>query len=273
MNNLTLTPALTELSIIPGAHASLKYTLTNSGPQTIVSFDMAPFVAYDPTGNIELQKPISIFDPNAISSWIKFAKTINLNAGETRDISLTITPPLEIATADYYLTLTATTEPNINIDGSGLITKTRIGSNLLLRIYGTDIKREAKIINFATPVIADSFFPVHFQLTVGNAGNTYIKPVGSIISQGIFGSQEFKLVPVNILAGAQRFVPFQGQTRFILGPYTSHVAFKVDESDNVYSAESHSFVFPFILVAMILIIWKLSSYLRHKTHPKNPSTR
>lgn len=261
--SLSIWPPLLEVMIQPGQTVTQAYKLTNNSNHNLqIIPQIFPFEPLGTTGQVKI-KFLSP-PPNFISfdSGEKFGQPFYLSVGQTKEMVLKISPPLDISEKDCYYTLLFSsaeevldgkdnqdkgqTDSIIQIGTNILITTSKLGKPVLL----------GKITDFSSPMIIDSFSPVPLTIVLENWGTTLWKPFGRIVVTGIFKQrQDIKLLEQNILASSSRKLdisPFQ--PKIPLGPYKALLEFTLNEDGPKLFTEITFWYLPYKALAVILIL-------------------
>lgn len=272
--SLSIWPPLLEIMIQPGRTLAQVYKITNSGDEQILVAKVFPFEPSDSAGNINLLNIPALLNPLAFSfegSDIKLGKPFLLKSGESRDLVLKISVPKRTPEKDFYASLVFETSPEGKIGQSLTQTAAKIAGNILITISieGRPEKR-ARILEFSTPKIVDSFDPVYFTLEVENISSAFFKTFGEIKIEGILSQAgKIKILPENILAESSRNLNLSPwKEKFIIGPFRAKAVFTLDPPEDgqvseteKLSAETNFLALPYkAILALIVTLLILATF-------------
>ncbi len=262
--NLSITPPLFEVMIAPGKEIKQVFTITNDGGDVILIPKILYFIPDSTDGTVELTDEVA-------PDWVKFNQdAFSLKNGNRTDFTVTINPPEGTEETDHFLTLIIeTTVPTDVLGQASTFYKTIIGSNILVTVSKDgNPKKSAEIIEFTAPKLIDSFLnPIPYTLVLRNNGNSFWKPNGKIIS----GDETLKLANLNILSGSNRNLlclkdenldECKATHNIFLGKITHKLEFQMDDDTKIYKAETVTYVFPFMLVAILIFLLTTFRYRR-----------
>ena len=282
---LSLTPSLVEAIIAPGKSVSQVYKLTNlsEGPITLVA-RVIPFVPGDEPGR-------PILKPNQRPEWLKYFSLKNsrerlnepfaLEAGESRQLILSLDTPYQMPPADLYATLLVSTSlpENGSQRQNNTVIGAAVGSNLLITVSTSSHPPAlVKIENFA-PLAPDYFFrysdyyfvdnifPIRFTASARNVGKYFTKTSGRLtVKQKGEPVWVQNLVPLNLLAYSNRRLEGSPSAELVFKPrLTSFGSFQASldiRSENSTSrTEINLVLVPVRLLAGLIICLILLSSL------------
>ena len=253
--SLSISPPILEVMIMPGKEVTQTFTITNAGTDGYAVFSLVKFLPQGEYGQISTGEADN-------SGWFSLPEKTFIRSGETKNITVKISPPPTAPEKDYYFTLFYELE-NENLpkfqDTSGNSAKAKVGANILLSVSKDGLPaKKAGQISLEAPKIIDSLQGLTYKLRVGNGGQFLFKPIGSIEIAPFFGKKEIlNLAPVNIVSSSARIVPcLSGEAlieckidkKVLLGIYKAKVSFTADENGREYSAEAATIAFPFSII-------------------------
>lgn len=203
-----------------------------------------------------LKSSVQVFDQgHAVEKLTlspKQKKNLNLHVGITPDQK----------PSDYYFSVIFISEDSSTIGSTQSLAIGGIATNVILSI-GPKGETKGRISDFSSP-----FFllkgPVPFKLKVANESSHYITTDGVITIKDIFGKTVGKidLLPVNVLANSERFVPAGKDTtpnpevlwdeKFLLGIYTAKATVGLSEEGPILSKTTTFLAFPLELLAGVV---------------------
>ncbi len=194
---LTSSPVRLELSGDPGSTVHTEFELYNEArkPQAF-TIDFADFESQGEDG-----QPKFVKKTDGLSSWIQNeTPEAVLGALERKDIGFDIHIPKDADPGGYFAgvfsigsnpqTPESGEQPNISVQAE-------VGTLILLRVNG-DFQEGADILEFNTKNKKHWFksLPIDFYYRFQNQGDSWVKPLGDIVIENIFG-QTSQIVPAN----------------------------------------------------------------------------
>jgi hypothetical protein len=280
--SLGIYPPIFQAVIKPEEYITQVFTIYNYSNNDIAL--KSSFVSFVPDGEngktqlLETKTKLSPINFSYLNSDLNPEEIFIVKANSSQQVVLKIKPSPSAPEKDYYATLVFETQPVKSfLPLSNSITKTKIGSNLLLSVSKTTPKRKAEIKEFSlkNSFIIDSFDSLNFVVRVENTGNFFIKPVGKIKTSGWFGQKkEENLLPENILSGSIRKINcFQEKDNeiivkncsldsgFLFGAYTSELEFIIEENSYLYQKKLKFFAFPWKLILAISVLTLITKFI------------
>jgi len=253
--SLSISPPILEVMIMPGKEVTQTFTITNAGTDGYAVFSLVKFLPQGEYGQISTGEADN-------SGWFSLPEKTFIRSGETKNITVKISPPPTAPEKDYYFTFFYELDDEgltIGGDSSGNTAKAKVGANILLSVSKDGLPaKKAGQISLEAPKIIDSLQGLTYKLRVGNGGQFLFKPIGSIEIAPFFGKKEIlNLAPVNIVSSSARIVPcLSGEAlieckidkKVLLGIYKAKVSFTADENGREYSAEAATIAFPFSII-------------------------
>ncbi len=271
--SLSITPPLLQLVIKPGKSIMVAYNIENFGDPVILTSKLVNFEPKDDLGNIKLKDdlngPIRFSLDNAD---LQLGRPFFLKTGASQQLLLRIRVPDGSPEGDYYYTLLAESTPPNGLEGVGSArAKASIGSNILITVTNSGIiEVKPKVVLFKTlGNVYDSFDKIPMVFVIGNQGKNMIQPEGQITLKGDLGEElNYDIVPKNILAQSERMIEatpsadtaFSGKpvslvlSGFFIGLYHLSTSVTFGENSPTVFASTSFFVFPFKLLAGIVIV-------------------
>lgn len=262
--SLSIYPPLLEVMAQPGRTVTQVYKLTNNSDQELqITPRIFPFKPQGENGEIKIkflqtQEPTQKDLVFSFESGEKFNQAFRVAVGQTKELTLRIRVPRTLPENDFYYTLLFSTALSDDQHGQSTTSSvTQIGSNILITVskFGKPTLL-ARILEFSTPKIIDSFSPVTFNIRLENWGKTLWKPFGKIKITGILKQKgEITLLEQNVMANSSRRLlidPFK--PHFPLGPFKAFLEFTLNETGPKLSSEIVFWYLPYKLFAAILSI-------------------
>lgn len=265
--SLSVSPPLFEAVVMPSKEVKQIYTVTNNGGDTIITPKILYFETENDFGNVVLTE-------DEAPEWVRYDKEpFSLKYQENKQFTVLISPPEDAEEIDHFLTLVfESTAPTDILGQNAVFYKSQIGTNILLSISKDgNPKKSAKIIEFTAPFIIDSIYPISYNLTLSNNGNSFWKPNGKII---INNQKNLNLAPQNVLSGNSRKLncindeilsecTFKGS--LLAGKYQADLEFTIDEDPKIYKQSATTYVFPFTYLGigiLLLTTYKIRGILK-----------
>ncbi|MFA6421884.1 MAG: hypothetical protein WCV92_00540 [Candidatus Buchananbacteria bacterium] len=261
-NALTLYPSRLETSLAPGQAKTYEISLFNETKEDLyLNAILSPFDSKSEDG-----KPILGSSKEAtFLNWIKLPiSSILLRPGETRKVPLNISVPLGVKSGGHYFASIweIGSGPNKPVSQVGIIS--RVGTLVLLRVNGKDIKESLEIKDFikSKKNIFYIFGPIGFYVRLANNGNVHLKPQGTLLIKDFSGkvvdNKKFNSEALNILPGTTRKMEsvWQPQNIFLVGKFSARLDLKYGEAQNEISTKEVSFwILPwwFILILVLVV--------------------
>lgn len=196
---LTLSPLRTELNIIPGTLSNGVLTTTNSTDKPIVVQ-----LSAEEFSVVNQQYDYSFSSGSDISKWVTFASNnLNLAAGESKQVSFSVSVPLSAEPGGRYLSLFASTD--IKISDSGINSRQRVASLLYITVDGS-VTRDGNLISLTSPwaISGESMW----SMTLQNTGTTHFRSRYSAVIKNVLFDGEVTSVSGDtlILPGTVRVI-------------------------------------------------------------------
>lgn len=183
---VTVSPVLNEVEAEAGTTVERDILLSNEKRESKTLFlDFLSFEAKDESG-----KPLLFRARTGLPTWMSSEyDSVTLGAGEKRNIKVQIAVPKDAEPGGYFAAVMFRDEPIRQIgDESAVALSSQVGSLMLLRVKG-DLEAGGDILEFKT-VNSRKFFkslPVDFYYRFQNSGNSWVKPLGDIVIENMWG--------------------------------------------------------------------------------------
>jgi len=275
--SLSLWPPLLEAQLQPNQTITQIYRLKNQGDDTLITANLFPFESADNLGHVQLtlqgyqSAALSFFQLDGQSLPLTFP----LQAGEIKELTLTLTIPSTANLTDHYLTLLFQADTQSLISGSGSRTLGSIGSNILLTISSPTGKLNqpsAKIEDF-------SFDSSNFNLLITNTSPNFLKAIGHINIKNSFNqTTTLPLRSDNILArSSRRLIPEKSwNPLFPFGHYTATATITPQNTTHAISQTISFWIIPYkaiLTLTLVFLIYRfrntLTKYIK-KYQPRLP---
>jgi len=288
---LSITPPINEIMIVPGKTVTQTFTITNGGEDGMASIYIIPFKAQGESGAVSLDEKNAITSSSPFASWFSiispvssFGEKFYMAGGARQDVLIKISPPVNASEKDYYFTLLYELGNNVpgGITPLGPTNQARIGSNLLISISKDgDTDKIFEILEFSAPKIIDSLGKLNFNVRIANLGSYLFKSNGKITIKPWFGKTEtLTLAPVNIISDSVRNVPClkdeetilcESGYKVLVGIYKSTLEISSDEAISPQTETTTTIAFPFSIIFVFTFIFAILRIIKNtKNKAKNP---
>ena len=227
-----------------------------SSQEKTISVSVSDFVVND---NIGTPTIISVTESDnrwAASNWIQISpSSFRLKGGETKALSLIVTPPANALPGGHYAMVIHSPSDQVSITSStGAAVQTKVGTLVYITIPG-DITQNAVIKNFSAPKFLE-FGPVDFSTTIQNLSDIHIKPAGKITVTNMIGMKsyvQFNKDGVNIFPGKTRTFENQLNKKWLFGRYKAELDSAYGTAGGVASAAIIFWVIPWRFIILITV--------------------
>lgn len=276
VQTLSVSPAIVDNSLDPGASFTIDIALTN---QTA-----SPIAVRAATRELVTDMPIaeerkSAFDA---SSWFAIENPdFLLLAQERRQVPVKVSVPKNAEPGGHYAT--------INFDSfvpqqqtSGVTTvNARVGVVVLLTVSG-DVRERVSIVGpIATKNWQPDALPTTFDLRLRNDGNVHVLPRGEIVIRDVFG-RVVKRVPMQtgtLLPGTENNYSATWEHGLVAGVYNAEAEITAGTQQTKLGPATKRFVvaplvliIPIGVVVLLLTIVVLVATYRRKRRKKRETT-
>ena len=195
---LTITPALTDLSVDMGERTEFTVTLLNDEQETTTILLESADARFTLEG-IPLFLDIGNIPPDSLTWWLSYEPgPYKLEPGEEKEIPITISIPERATPGGHYGAIlvsrgaTAEEEKPVTIK-----LQSKVASLLFANVAG-EVDRSFSIADFSSKEKIYRSFPVSFEVQLSNDGNTHLQPHGTIdISGGLWPAKTKERLLVN----------------------------------------------------------------------------
>ncbi len=288
--NISVTPPITEVLIVPGKEIVQSYKITNDSDSKLISVNIVPFLPdIKNPEEIILNEKEGLVESDVYKNWfsienpeVNFGEKFNLPSNSEQEIKVKISVPKNATLKDYYFTILFSIEKlNTIISENSLQTVAQIGSNILITASEKENPyKAAKTILFSSPFIVDSLQNIKLKVIIENTGKTFTKPTGKITIENLLtkNTETLSLSPLNILSSYSReiycldkeeIIPCKSSPKILLGLYKSTLNYNLDEEGKNYQEITYTFAFPFSLIISILIILIIYKTIVSRTKNKD----
>jgi hypothetical protein len=281
--SLGVYPPIIQIDATPPTSIKTPLTIQNLSTDPVdVAIVLKPFgpangnngtVSYLPEGSGFGGTDNKITDRIQILDEDRVVTSLTLAPQQQKTLTIHVGLPPQEPPSDYYFSIVFISKNDIPNTGSASIATGGIASNVLLSI-GPKQKASGYIANFSAPVFVDHG-PLSFSLLLHNDSPFFITPKGTAIIKNMFGQivGKLKLLPVNILARSDRYLPDDAsgsQTELLwpekalFGPYSITITTALTDDGPMFTQTRYFFAIPvqFIVGLIIAILIVVSIVLR-----------
>jgi hypothetical protein len=271
---LSFGPPSTDLDMDPGQ--------TFRGTLQAFNEDAAAITVYPLVMNfeadIEEQGTPQMYPANedrlgqGLATWVTLDRSaITLAPGDRKELSYSITVPKGAQPGGHYGAIILSTKPPGQREGSVGIDQ-QIASLLLVRVSG-EVQEKGSIaeFGFVDAKVSYDHLPVDFFMRFENAGNTHLRPVGTLLIQDVFG-REVATIRVNdalrsvLPLSIRRFEFGWSRTQedasewseltkewknFAIGKYTATLILNYGTTDQIVTDQRVFYVWPWRLMSLV----------------------
>ena len=273
-------PAIIITDVDPGQLYETTVNLThNFEDESAVTFipDARPFIQSGETGSPEYLFEENLPDIVNAAAWVEFGEEeYALNAGDTKESSITIQIPDDVDPGGYYVALIYGDNPEAT--GEAVSVSKNIVSLVFLTVRG-DAEQDGSILDFTTDRTIYEFMPVNFSIRYENKGSVHQLPGGNVfIHRGdisnpigtiVFNEEQGMTLPGSVRAYSESFTDGflyyedgrlkMDQSKFpriFFGEYTATLKFKHTVNGERITAEKEvSFwIIPWKLILLLILL-------------------
>lgn len=254
--SLTLTPPSVDIEGKPGdiLQKTIKITNNSTDQELNLKAFVADFIVQDDSGT-----PIKVTGTASgrylASPWFTIENsTITIMPKETVQLVVIIAIPKDALPGGHYSGVFFEPVPGRGLKDTVAYTTTQVGSLFGITVAG-DIKYDALIKDFSTPINVSEFGPIEFSAVVENQSDTHIRPVAQIVIKDMFGRKltELPLDQVNVFPFTSRTMSGTWDTVWGIGRYTAEL--NVIYGPGLVASRSLFFwIMPYTLIATVLVV-------------------
>ncbi len=200
-SGLSISPTRTELRIERGKSDQVKINLRNVTKGSIVAKpSVSDFEADNETGEPKLLADQNTHNSASIYNFVGGLTDVPLSAGESKDLTYTVTIPSDAPAGAYYGALTFRAVPANQAgddNGGGEVALTANVASLVLVEVPGDITEQIQVTSIkalGSNGKASSFFttsPSKSAIAIKNLGNSFAKPFGTVTVTNMSGKQVY----------------------------------------------------------------------------------
>lgn len=266
---ITLSPASTDITVDPGATASNKVTINNSGNDIFnVALSTAPYYVsgenYDPHFT---QLPGTV----DASAWVHLSSTSEkVEANKTLIVPYTVDVPKGTTPGGYYAVLFA--ETSSDNEKTGVVSHNRVGDILYITVNG-DIKSGGSVTG--SPLPAVSFVgSVPIATRISNLGGTHFVTKATYTVTDFSGKQVFSAITERyVLPQTEREISSTWNPQTVFGIFTIHRSATIAGSLKTLPDEKIVIINPWVFVALAFIIGLLIAIPFNRARRRNSNEK
>lgn len=263
----TAIPPRLEITAEPGQVVTKEIKVRNeSKTQRTINTTIKDFIVTDDQGT-----PIQVdSDDNrwAASSWLQVSPSkLQLKAGETKSLQLTVITPDDALPGGHYAVVLHTPQNEITLSETGSAIETNVGTLVYITIPG-DIKESARVKDFSAPFFSE-YGPIDFKAVVTNLSDIHIAPIGSVSITNLLGSKtaDLAIPETNIFPYTSRNLNTTLNKKWLFGRYKAQLLAGYGTTGNALTATLYFWVVPWRLIitlVAIIVILLILIYLAKK---------
>lgn len=269
---ITLSPAVSRPTLVPGEKATGKLTVINDGT---VGYT---FLMYS--------RPFSVsgegYDPNYTTinerteayQWVQFSQTkVRLEPGQRTDIGYSVQTPKNARSGGHYAVLFAETQPPDD-QPANVARKKRVGTLLYMRVDGV-IEEKGQVESWDAALFQTKK-PVTSTLRLKNSGNIHYEANINASYTNMFGKKQFEYnQQLLVLPGTTRKIAVEWKDAPYLGIFKASGSVRFLGKTEVLPAH-YIILIPkpaLVVAAAALILLAIVMILKNrKSHKKKNST-
>jgi len=261
IDGLSAIPPRLEITVsADGTNTQTIKVRNESSKEKSVAVSISDFIVNDNLGTPTIINASEEDNRWAASNWIQVSPSnFKLKGGETKSLSLIVTPPANALPGGHYAMVIHSPDDQVSLlDSTGASIQTKVGTLVYITIPG-DITQNAIIKNFSAPKF-EEFGPIDFSTTIQNLSDIHIKPAGNITVTNMIGMKsyvQFNKDGNNIFPGKTRDFENQLNKKWLFGRYKAELNAAYGTAGGVATAVVFFWVIPWrflILVASAIIV-------------------
>lgn len=266
-DNITLavSPQILDLTANPGDSLTNVFRLTNASDVSVdIKTTPKNFTPRGEEGAVDLTEDKTSY---SLADWLTVnPETVTIEAGQTEDFSVSITVPDNAEPGSHFGSVVFQTIPPEQ-EGSTALVSQEIAPVILVRIAG-DTTESVEIEEFTSEFgFYSNETAINLFSRLKNTGNVHFKPTGQIVIKDTFGS-EVASIPLdnrNVLPDSIRQITSEWLTGgFKMGRYTATLTVVFGDTDEIRTAETSFYIFPYQTVVPIILGISLIVFIAYK---------
>lgn len=266
-DNITLavSPQILDLTANPGDSLNNVFRLTNASDVSVeIKTTPKNFTPRGEEGAVDLTEDKTSY---SLAEWLTVnPETVTIDAGQTEDFSVSIDVPENAEPGSHFGSVVFQTIPPEQ-EGSTALVSQEIAPVILVRIAG-DTTESVEIEEFKSEFgFYSNERAISLISRLKNTGNVHFKPTGQIVIKDMFGS-EVASIPLdnrNVLPDSIRQITSEWLTDgFKMGRYTATLTVVFGDNDEIRTAETSFYIFPYQTVVPIILGIALLVFIAYK---------
>ena len=258
---LAVSPPTFELSANPGDTLKNSIRVDNLTDEPLeLTAIKRNFTAMGEEGGIDLSEQEGNY---SLANWIEVTpSTFTLPARESKVFDYTIKVPAMAEPGSRFGSIMFKTAAKPLNDQNGVAVAQEIGALVFVKVAG-EVKEKASIVDFAPQFNINENGPVGFDIRIKNDGNVQFKPTGTITISNFFG-QKVATIPINaenVLPEATRKMGASWDNFWLFGKYEATVSIVYGNDNQILTATTTFWGFPFKLVLGIILACALLGFI------------
>ena len=269
--DITMTPASTDLTIAPGETVEASFEVINGGNEGFgVNLSVAPYsvenISYDPNFT---QLP----GTTSVTDWINITEaSAELAAHTSKKINYSVSAPTSAAPGGYYAVLFAETNP-LTDDASGIVPHNRVGNVLYITVSGPVSLSGSAETGSLPRFLFQSTLPMN--LTVTNNGGVHFVTTVEFSVKSLTGNELYHNTAERyVLPQTQRLIETTWTPSAPLGFYTMSRTATIGDELQTLPDQWVIIIQPWLLGVLFLLLAAIGVFLssrvfiRHHSHRK-----
>jgi uncharacterized membrane protein len=259
---LAISPQVLEIQVNPGDSVKNQFRLTN-GSDIPLTIQVTPknFTPSGEEGAIDITTDDTTY---SLAKWVSVEPSrVVIEPKTTKDFMVTIDVPSNAEPGARFGTIVFATVPQQQ-EGSGAAVSQEIAPVVLVKVAG-DVVESANIEQFYSVENIWSNQPnITLEARVKNNGNVFIKPRGNVVIKNMFGDtvQTLPISERNVLPDSIRKLDAVWQNyNLSIGKYTATVTMVYGQDDQVLTAETTFYYFPYQIILPIIAVLAILGWL------------
>ncbi len=270
-------PPVIPLSTVPGKPVTTSVKVANSTQDTqTLQVKTLPFTPSPKNDGTVVYRPNTLPQPLSAIETLKIevlegqqiADTITLEAGETKEVTVRITPPANAPKKDYYYSLLFISKTTEN---EAVRTSLALASHLLIMV-GNPTQPQMSIEQFSSPIFLTQG-PVPFTVLLKNNGSHFVQAAATVTIHNMLNLPiaKVKTPTVHVLANSSRFMTDEESLentllwneKYPVGLYKAVLEVDIN-GQKTFQTQRYILLLPITITLPIIlvIVFSISIYLR-----------
>jgi hypothetical protein len=278
-SGLSISPTISEYTIVPGGSDTVKITLKNITVDNVTAKGFVnDFTADGTTGNPKILTNQTTPGPNSIRNFIYGLTDVPLARGEQKSVTVGIQVPKDTTPGAYFGIIRYKAVPaGQNAPAPGQVALTAsVGTIVLITIPG-NVREQVQLKGLHVNRGGHDgtlFFgpPTSIGVEIANFGNGFIKPFGNVEVHNMFNKNvvSYQLnnpkQPGNILPGSSRVFTQNIKGINSFGRYTVIASVSYGKGNQVLSIQKNIWYIPIWMAVLFLVIVIGLIYIAYRSY-------